>query len=215
MHPIQKALLELAQTRDLGAMKLREISEAISLGVPQTIKYHMDTLLKQGRLARDGTGAIRLVDPEKELEGLIQVPVLGRANCGEALLYAEEGIQGFLPVSPTLLRTRRYEDIFAVQAVGRSMNNADIGGEQIHEGDFVIAQASPNYEDGDYVVATLEGRANIKRLYRGQDYIVLRAESYDPMYPIYIGEGDIDSFAIHGKVLQVLKAPDNLRYQNA
>jgi SOS-response transcriptional repressor LexA len=211
MHPIQKALLELAQTRDLGALKLREISEAIALGVPQTIKYHLDTLISHGRLARGPDGSIRLVDPEKEREGLVQIPVLGRANCGEALLYAEEGIQGFLPVSPALLRTRRFQDLFAVQAVGRSMNNANIHGDEIQEGDFVIAQASPNYDDGDYIVATFEGRANIKRLYKGPNYIVLRPESYDPVYPIYIGEGDIDSFAIHGKILQVLKAPNNLR----
>lgn len=215
MHPVQKALLDLAQTRDLGKLKLREICEAIGMGRPQTIKYHLDTLVGHGRLARDSAGAIRLVNPEKELDGLIQIPVLGRANCGEALLYTEDGIQGFLPVSPVLLKTRRYEDIFAVQAVGRSMNNANIRGDQIHEGDYVIAQAQPSYDDGDYIVATFEGRANIKRFYRGPNYIVLRAESYDPMHPIYIGEGDIDSFAIHGKILQILKAPGNLRLQAA
>ena len=212
MHTIQQALLELAQTRDLGAMKLREICETIGMGMPQTIKYHIDTLVSRGRLARDASGSIRLVNPEKEMDGFVQVPVLGRANCGEALLYAQEEIQGFLPVSSALLKTRRFNDIFAVQAVGRSMNHADIGGSEIQEGDFVIAQPQADYTDCDYVVATLDGRANIKRFYRGQEYIVLQSESYDPSFPIYVGEGDVDSFAIHGKVLQILKAPSNLRF---
>lgn len=211
MHTVQKALFELARTRDLGKMKLREMAAILNVDLPQTIKYHLEQLIKTGLLARELSGSIRVVDPNYEVAGLVQIPILGDANCGEALIEAEDDIRGFLPVAPSILPTRKYDDIFAVQAVGNSMNAADIKGQKIDPGDFVIAQKQGFYDDGDYIVATLEGRANVKRLYRTNNYLVLKSESYSPQLPIYIGEDDINKFAVHGKVISVLKHPTNIR----
>lgn len=214
MHPVQQSILDLAQTRDLGRMKLREIGEAIGGELPQTIKYHLDTLLRRGFLEKAGRGSIRRVDSNHEIAGLVQIPILGEANCGEALVYAENDIRGFLSVAPSLLKTRQYKDIFCVKAVGRSMNAADINGRGIQDGDYVIAQKMPDYENNAYIVATFEGRANVKRLIKDEreGLVILKSESFDGLPPIYITPGDVEKLQVHGKVIGVLPAPENLVY---
>ena len=212
MHPVQKSILDLARTRDIGKMKLREIASLSGNGLPQTIKYHLDVLIKRGLVEKNNDGSIRAIDPNIESSGLIKVPILGKANCGQALIYAQDDIQGFLPVSPSLLRTRSYQDLFAVQAVGRSMNAANIKGRSIQEGDYVIAQKLSFYDDNIHIVATFEGLANVKRLLTDEEsgQIILQSESFDDIPPIYIANEDMDRLQVHGKVIQVLKAPGNL-----
>jgi len=190
-------------------MKLREIAFAIDEDLPQTVKYHLDKLIKKGLLEKLGTNDIRAVNPESEIDGLVKIPLLGQANCGQALIYAPDDIQGFLPVSPSILNTRQYQDLFAVQAVGHSMNASDIDGKSIQEGDYVIAKKMPFYEEGIYIVATFEGLANVKRIVMDHNngHVILQSESLDPMPPIYIGNADIDRLQVHGRVIQVLKNP--------
>lgn len=211
MHPVQQAILELARTRNIGVMKLREIAAAINEELPQTIKYHQDMLIKRGFLERVGDKDIRFIDPNHEIAGLIQIPILGQANAGPATIYAEDSIQGFLPVSPSLLKTRQYQNLFAVQAVGRSMNASSINGKSIQDGDYVIAKQQAHYENNTYVVASVNGLANIKRLIMDHEegHIILQSESLERMPPIYIAEEDIDHLQVHGRVIQVLKAPRN------
>lgn len=52
MHPKQKAILELSDTRDLSKMTLREIGAATGMGVkPQVVKHHLEQLYKKGLLS--------------------------------------------------------------------------------------------------------------------------------------------------------------------
>ena len=212
MHPVQKSILELARTRDVGKMKLREVGTLVGGELPQTIKYHLDVLVKRGLLKKSNNGSVRAIDPNYEVAGLIQVPILGQANCGQALIYAENDIQGFLPVSPSILKTRQYQDIFAVQAVGSSMNASNVEGKSIQEGDYVIAKKLSYYEDDIYIVATFEGLANVKRLIidRQNGYVVLQSESLNHVPPIYIAMEDIDRLQVHGQIIQVLKSPQHI-----
>ena len=89
------------------------------------------------------------------------------------------------------------------------MNNANINGAGIREGDYVVAKPQTFYEDGDYVIATFEGRANVKKFIRYDDYVALISESYDKIPPIFIGEGEVEKLAVHGKVIKVLRATVN------
>jgi SOS-response transcriptional repressor LexA len=86
------------------------------------------------------------------------------------------------------------------------MNEADIDGNNIEEGDYVIIDASyRGPRPGDYVLSIIEGCANIKKFARAKNgNVVLLSESSTDYSPIYIDEND--QFLINGRVAQVIKA---------
>jgi SOS-response transcriptional repressor LexA len=133
-----------------------------------------------------------------------KIPILGNANCGEATYLADERVEGYITVSKSLLE--KTNNIFALVAKGDSMNEADIDGNNIEEGDYVIIDASyRGPRPGDYVLSIIEGCANIKKFARAKNgNVVLLSESSTDYSPIYIDEND--QFLINGRVAQVIKA---------
>src|SRR5690606_16223691 len=108
---------------------------------------------------------------------LVSIPVRGMADCGPASLYADDDNIGYIHVSSSFLKTNRYKDLYAIIASGESMNQAKIDGKPINDGDYVVVDRSvsqPN--DGDRVVAIVNGLANIKRFFRERGRIVLVSE---------------------------------------
>ncbi len=137
------------------------------------------------------------------METFMDVPVLGMANAGTALAFADEYVEGYLKVSRNIVRNR---DVFAVQISGTSMNKAKVNGKTIEDGDFVLVDKSArNYETGDKVLVIIDGLATVKT-YRSHDghNIVLMPESTDIKHkPIFLTSED--NFVINGKVVNVLK----------
>lgn len=221
MHQIQEKILQLVDKENVGKMTLRAIGDAIGEpNKPQKIKHHLDQLAKKGLIKVDKNKDIieRVKRGAVEEGKLIAVPILGSANCGEALCIGEENFQGNLYVSTSLLD--RVKNIFAVKAVGQSMNRAKVKGRtSINDGDYVIVDSSaakPN--NGDYVLSTIDGMMNIKRFYRDTDnnQIILVSESVQDLAPIYIHENDFVDYMVNGKVVQVLKKPDEkIMWQDA
>ena len=208
LHEIQRNILQIAQTQDLSKFSLREIGDLIGINHPQKVKHHIDQLRKKKLLSL--TGERNIVSDLKGAESVsitvINIPVLGKVNCGEATLLAEENLLGYLPVSKSILRKNR--NIFALEAVGDSMNEANVKGEKIEEGDYVIVDADDKVATtGDYVVSVINGAANIKRFYKDDVHkrFVLLSESQNIYPPIFIHEEDMSEYLISGKVLQVIK----------
>ena len=198
MHDIQKRILELSKRKDLEAMKLREIGEEIGVVHPQLVKHHLEQLRKKGLLFVKDTGSMKMAS----------IPILGSANCGEPTLLAEENLEGYLKISESLLG-RKIDDLYSLKAVGLSMNRANIGGQTIDDGDYVVidkSQDSP--QNGDYVVSIIEGAANIKRFYfdSKSNQVVLLSESSQEFPPIYIDA--TNNFVIGGKIIKVFKKPE-------
>src|SRR3989338_11611831 len=166
MHEIQKAILDLASKKDLGRMTLREIGECVGQEHPQKVKHHLGQLKLKGFLTAESkpeTPSARGFKLNKL--GLLSIPILGAANCGEAQLYADESFEGFLQVSPSMVPKKK--GLFAIKAVGSSMNRANVGGKTIEEGDFVIVDRTDRKpRDGDYVLSIIGGQANIKKLFK-------------------------------------------------
>jgi SOS-response transcriptional repressor LexA len=216
MHPIQQQLIELAQRYDLGKMGLRQIGKLIGVDHPQKVKFHLQKLgLLDGNRKKRPTFSKPTISKTKSI---ISVPILGLANCGDATMFAEARIEGALPISKKLLPTDHFESLFAVRAVGNSMNRADIGGKNIEDGDFVIVDGEDrNVRSGDYVLSVIGGMANIKRFVedKEQRQIVLQPQS-DQFFPsIHIHEDDINDYLLNGKVIEVMKQPreEVLRYE--
>ena len=212
MSETRKQILELAKTTDVNTLGVRELAR--QLGVhPQTAKYHKEWLIKKGMIKR--TGTFRASRVEENLLGeanLVTIPYLGAANCGPATRIAGAEPAGEISVSSRLLkRAGSLDSLFAVKAEGTSMNRARLYGESIDDGDFVIVDSGRAPEKGDYVVATVNNLANVKKFLPEQDsegnlsHIALVSESTEEYEPIFIHPEDQSEGLIAGVALQVLK----------
>lgn len=187
-------------------MGLREIGREIGVKNPQTIKYHLNKLLEQGVSLKPELGL------RTDTIHLVSVPVVGSANCGPATIFADDRIEDTLKISPRLLNTNEYKNLFALRAVGDSMNKAMIDGNSIENNDYVIVDSSKRgAEDAKYVVAVVDGLANIKRIQidRPNKQIALLSESTNVFSPIFIHLDDQTDALIAGEVVQVVKGKAN------
>lgn len=217
MHPIQEKLLKLSQMRDLSKLSYREIgrhladsSDVYARVHPQTVKYHIDQLIEAGLLnaSQRPTKRVESNTSPNALLTLIRIPIVGSANCGPADIFAEEKIEGYLNVSPTKLRSKNYNDLFALRAVGESMNTSNINGQPITDGDYVVVDATRKTpKEGERVVIVHNDMANIKRIFFDEEdqVVVLRSESTVDYSPIYVDPNDNWDGLISGTVIQVIK----------
>lgn len=208
MHDIQQRILKLAAAENIGELGYRKLGEKIGVDHPQKVKHHLQKLLNDGHLFRSVGGAIKASTPGDMNGKMTSIPILGMANCGQPLAYADNTVHGYLKVSPSVLQSKKPEELFAVQATGDSMNKSHIHGQCIEEGDYVIVDSNKNVpRNGDYVVSSIEGLANIKKYVRdeSQQVIALVSESTRSRPPIIVHPDDTDSYHIHGTIVQVIK----------
>ena len=209
MHKIQQNLLKLSGEKNLGAMTLREIGGQIGERYPQKIKHHLSQLEKKGFLKISKVkGLIEKTKPGKiaDMTSLLSIPILGTANCGPATFYADSNYEGYLKISSSLLHKKK--DIYAIKASGLSMNQAEISGKVIEDGDYLIIDSNAKSpENGDVVVSIFDNMANVKKFQwdKENNRIVLTSESTKDFSPIFIHEDD--DFSIAGKVVQIIKKP--------
>jgi len=226
MHIIQEKILNLARERNIAGLALRKIGELVGVpDSPQKIKHHLDKLIEKGLLLSRADGKeLRAAKPglDKKTK-IISLPIVGSANCGEALTFADEQIEGYLKVTPRILPPRfanRVKDLYVLKAIGNSMNRANINGKNIENGDYALIDRTVNKPiNGEYVVSVIDGLSNIKRFHfdAKNRQIILVSESTQDLPPIYIHESDKTDYLICGKVVDVFKAPVNEEeaWQNA
>lgn len=92
-------------------------------------------------------------------------PVLGSVSCGEPKLMDEE----------TDVYVDASEDIkadFVLRAKGDSMTGA-----RIYDGDLVFVRKQDTVENGEIAVVAIDDEATLKRFYKYDELIVLRAEN--------------------------------------
>lgn len=214
MHALQHRIFELVTIRGLRHFdSLRDLGKMVGESHPQKVKHHLIQLEKGGYVKVDwGSKTIELA---KSGEGnnssinFFSIPILGAANCGIATLFAKERPEGLLMVSEGMIPQRK--GLFAVKAVGDSMNEARVNGrDKIEDGDYIVVdpedrQPSP----GDYVLSIINDSANIKCFHFDQEnqQIVLCSESSKDYPPIFIHESDASDFCINGKVVGIIKHP--------
>ncbi len=205
LHPIQEKILKLSEKRDLNRMPLREIGSEIGVFHPQKVKYHLEQLEKKNILH-----FYRSRNFKKTLKNstkLIQIPIIGEANCGPASILTQSQELGHLSISSDQLN-KDISKLYALKAVGNSMNQANIKGNSIQHGDYVIVDSSKTSPiDGEYVISSIEGSANIKKFIVDvvNNRIVLTSESSRSTDPIFIYKEDLESYAVMGTVVSVVK----------
>ncbi len=166
--------------RDYGyPPTIREIGRMVGLKSTKGVKVHIDNLVRDGLITKTVTKARGLrVEPKK-------IPIVGRVAAGVPALAFEE-IEGYFdPLS--------WQDCFLLKVKGDSMINA-----RIYDGDLVVVRPEKNAEDGEIVVAIIEGETTVKRLKRTNGSFLLKPEN--DSYSI------IDKpFEIIGKVVGIVR----------
>lgn len=149
---------------------VREIGEAVKLSSSSTVHAHLRNLEEAGLIRREAvlTRAIRVVagaaagfEPKK----LVSLPVVGRVAAGRPTLAVED-IEDLFPVPQDFLAG---QDGFMLKVRGDSMIE-----DGIHDGDYVIVRRQPTADNGDTVVAMIEGEATVKRFYKENSHIRLQ-----------------------------------------
>ena len=118
---------------------------------------------------------------------LVPVPVVGRIACGTPIL-AEQNIEG------TICIPARWRADFILVCDGDSMEP------KIHKGDLVAIRRQPEVENGEIAAVRIGEEATLKRVFRHDKFLELRAENQEFQSLIYAGE-DMEDVTIEGKAM--------------
>lgn len=215
VNEVQRKLLDLAETVNLSEYTYYGLAKTLNIDHPYKVQFAIDQLIKKGALVKNyETNTIFKPKSGCLVDGLINIPYYGYINCGEALVFARDRIEGYLKITPSTIHVSDFNNLFALKASGNSMNKANIGGRSVDDGDYVLAQKKDSYcpSDGDYVISIIGGVANLKRFYKDNKnrQIVLKSESVEDLPPIIISEKDIDklsTYSIAAEAIDVVKMP--------
>ena len=185
------AIKELQRTTGRSPT-LEEIRQYLNYASVSSVQRHVDALKQKGYLEHDKyqNRGLRLTH-----QHLANLPLVGNVACGTPLL-AEENVEAYV----TYDRDKLHGDVdqyFFLQAVGDSMNKADID-----DGDLVLIRKSNTAEPGKRVVALIGDSATIKKLDRENNFWVLVPESTNSKHKKLIM---LDDFSIQGVVVDVKK----------
>lgn len=131
------------------------------------------------------------------LDKLFLIPIVGKVPAGEPLL-AEDNIEGYLPIDPMMYNLSSPDNLFFLKVVGESMNNI------VPNGSFVLVRKQDSAEDGDVIVAIVNGddEATLKRFKQLESsFVMLEPDSTFPEYTPRIVNLRDTEFKIIGKVI--------------
>jgi len=183
----------------------REIGDAVGLASSSSVSYQLKVLQRMGYLTHEAgrPRAIMLQDRPWQRtgqrdglagQGLASVPLVGETKAGWGLL-AQESVEDVVPLPKQLVGEG---DLIMLVVVGDSMIDAAIA-----PGDWVVVRRESDIENGDIVVARIEGESEpevtVKTFKRvdGHVWLIPHNPAYEPIIA--------DSAKIIGKVVSVLR----------
>ena len=184
---------------------VREICDAVGLTSTATVHARIKKLETMGYIVKESSKnrSMRLVNyaPEgnKVLKHLpadyddryLEVPMYGRVTAGMPITAIQENTETF----PLPMQFAKNKNLFMLKVQGESMINA-----AILDGDYIIVQEQPTAQNGDIVVALVNGdEATVKTFYKEKGHFRLQPEN-DFMDPIIVEE-----LSIIGKVVGVFR----------
>lgn len=187
-----------------------EVRKALGLASLATVHKHMNTLQQKGYIRKDPnrSRSIEVIDRSPMIEadalsgkgdndlgpmyGAESLPLLGRIAAGrpvEAFANQESlSLQEFVG----------NRNVYVLQVKGDSMIE-----DHICDGDFVVVESTNRADNGDTVVALVEGNeATLKRFYRDRDGRLRLQPANASMAPIHMEQGELE---IQGRVIGILR----------
>ena len=172
---------------------VREIGDAVGLKSTSTVHGHLCRLEARGLLRRDAMKprAMEVKGAKGSAASNMRlVPIVGNVAAGSPIL-AEEYIEDQVALPENMLGDGTH---FILKVHGDSMINAGI-----MDGDYVVVHKQVTANNGEIVVAIIDGSATVKRFYRENGRFRLQPEN-NTMLPIYTRKVDIA-----GKVVSVYR----------
>jgi repressor LexA len=179
---------------------VREIGTRVGLSSSSTVQSHLRALERLGHISRDRTKPRALVARDggkkrervPERDDYVVLPIVGRVAAGTPIT-AQENCDGEYVVPSEMGRN---PGSFMLRVVGDSMIEAGI-----LEGDLIVVEPQATAENGQIVVAMLDGdEVTVKRFYREKGRIRLQPEN-SRLKPIYAD----DDVSIVGRVKGVFR----------
>jgi len=180
------------------APSLEEIKEHFKLSSVATVHQHIETLKEKGVLKKieNQPRSIELNNKRKEL-GLITIPLLGTIAAGQPIEAIKE--KETIKVQKNLLS--KSGEHYALKVQGNSMID-----EGIFDGDTVIIRKQPDAENGETVVALINGdEVTLKKIYKEKGGFRLQPANPD-IKPIFTKE-----LTVQGKVISVIRNFEELK----
>lgn len=184
---------------------LREIARSINISGTVAIVRHLEALEKKGWIRRQ-PGAFRSISltaqPAHDDEGFgsagrsfsVSLPIVGSVRAGTPEI-PQEDIEGYLSLDTSIAASG---GSFFLRIKGDSMKNAGM-----LPGDLVLIRSQSTADNGDVVVALVDGEATVKRFFRKNGTIRLQPEN-EQLEPLLITPGTTD-FTIIGKVVSLFR----------
>ena len=137
---------------------------------------------EDGEISYDGRRSARTVDLE-HVSPKNLIPVLGYVACGPGE-EEEEQFMEYIHMPESLIGRGEF---FALIAKGKSMVDAGV-----YPDDYVIVRRQHTAEEGEMVIALLDGKNNLKKLVKADDGYILRSmnREHPENYPDIIPEPD-------------------------
>jgi repressor LexA len=176
------------------APTLEEIGAHFGLSSLATVHKHLSNLERKGLIARKWnlSRAIEITPPPKTTRA-VELPLLGQVAAGAPIEAVETDDTLAIPEN----FVRRPHNAFALRVQGESMV-----GEGILDGDFIVVQTRPAADNGETVVAVIDGEATVKRFYHERGGKVRLQPANPQMNPILVKEKDVE---IRGVVVAVMR----------
>jgi len=184
------------QIRDNGyAPSFDEIAERFGFKSLATVHEHLTNLERKGYIhrAHNESRAIEVLPP-KGTAGATEIPLLGRVAAGAPI---ESMTTGETLAVPDALLPRRGPN-YALKVRGESMID-----EHIMDGDFVVVHGKQAADNGEMVIALVNGsEATVKRYYREQGGWIRLQPANPGMQAMRFQERDV---LIQGVVVGVIR----------
>lgn len=155
------------QKRKGKSPSFREVMKALNMSSLNLVRTYILALENSGRIERTRLGNIDML-PKLKPSGVAITPIVGSIACGQPVDAVEQ-----IEESVTLPRAIfGGGDLFILHTHGDSMIDAGI-----REGDLIVVRKQNTADDGQIVVALMDGEATLKRLFHRNGKIVLHPEN--------------------------------------
>ena len=145
----------------------RNIMRELSMSSLNLVQRYVLALESQGKIERTNLGNIKVL-PQLSRSGTTMAPLVGDIACGPPN-FAVEQIEESYALPNALFGNG---ELFMLHTFGDSM--IDVG---INPGDLIVVRKQNYANDGDIVVAMVNGETTLKRLFHDDKYVILHPEN--------------------------------------
>jgi repressor LexA len=177
------------------APSFEEIARHFNYNSLATVHEHLTNLERKGYIKRsyNESRAIEIL-PSDVFPRAIDLPLYGTVAAGAPI----EAVANDERISVPEEFARKRGEHYVLRVRGNSMID-----EQIRDGDFVIVNERRSADNGEMVIALLNGNsATLKRLYRERDGRIRLQPANDSIPPMFVHEDDV---LIQGVVVGVIR----------